>query len=495
VPVSPSEEATTLGAAVVLPLLLTFVALLVHRCCCSALSGRPRPLRDAMTVVISRESVEMVLVDASNHGKVNMIDHCNQKINVFEGGIIDPVDFRLATLLSSLYHSGFKYQTIAQAVTIVVPDDLADVVQSRLISGVAKFRGICFDGNNGSGDGTLQNTQIMTSASAACVGCVGIHYASRGGSGNPHGADAVVHHVLLDFRADGTQATLFNVFWLSEHACDVSVIPQVLQCEKVPLNTMDSDPYLTGFMEPVFQPFVQNLLTVFDSFGAKGSTIHCALNGEAASSIPIHNFLSQVRRLSVWIPAKSFQETSLATYGGAIVAAGLARASAGSSSKPDDSELRLQLISTGVMPWNSFGRARIGKGRASTTLGSESIPQSFYSFSDGMSLPGGLRGGASAASSKRSAGSSVVGSHSGAGTARFGSSLSGPRSGGGFGGAGGSTSSSRRSPLSMHIAARRSGDVTLSSDGAAGTAGREDEVSLTDLSQGELTQTQFTGLY
>ena len=284
------------------------------------------------------------------------------------------LDHRFAARLEEIYNN-LQVDSIARAVTVVVPEDLPEIVNARLVSGVAKFRGIVFDRNMGASDGTLLNTQVISKTAATCVACVGIHKGLGGTSGV---MNEVEHHIVFEFAKDFTKAVIFNAVWSSATACSVTVLPHEFSCDRLPVDSFHRDPYLTGFIQPVFEPFLLRVLGVFDALGARGKSINCALHGLGSDSVPIQNFLAQTHRLSVWIPTKSFQEASLPSFGGALISAGAAGRGGA---------LRVHLIQSGVAPFKHVLDHLVEQSQKHNGKKMEACPSggSLYSFQGGAS--------------------------------------------------------------------------------------------------------------
>jgi hypothetical protein len=301
----------TASALCVAPLLIAILAMLIVGLCrCCAIEER-RMWCDVLCVDLTPGHLGMVWMDARNGRILDQYhedlpeDYCSDSIDL---------DHRLAAKMEELA-LGAPFDTVPRGVVMLVPDTIPDVVASRILSAAAKFNGIMFDRNLGACDGTMQNIQLVTHNLACCVGCVALHKDEMSVD-----TDEVQFHAFIDFRSTRTVLTFFVVSWESSRSCYLRVLTDVeLTCGRLPIEEIQRNPYLTQFVTTQFEPLMRQFQRMMESSCSTRTRVFCALNGPGADSGAIQNYLSSMKRLSVWLPTKNFHECSLGEFGAAIL--------------------------------------------------------------------------------------------------------------------------------------------------------------------------------
>lgn len=325
----------TAGAAAALPLVVVLLVILTHlllKCCCTV---ERKHFSDVMCVDVTNGKLGLLWLD-SRSGKV--IDHVDMEaLDDYHSDSMD-MDHRLAARLEELCMQ-CMFDSVPRAVTVLVAANPPDIVAARLLSGVAKFKGIMFDKNLGACDGSLQNVQVTTHTFASCVGLIAVHKEEMS-----IGNDEVQYHVLIDFQKHKTQTSVFSVSWESSRMCVMRMVAEAIVSDRLPSEELQRNPFLTSFIQKSFDPLMKRLGAMIDDVCSKKARVFCALIGPGADSVSLQNYLSQLRRFSIWLPTKNYHETSLAQLGSLILAAS-------SLGKQSEGKVFLQVkTSYGVLP-------------------------------------------------------------------------------------------------------------------------------------------------
>ena len=333
---------------------------------------------DVLSVELSSSVATLILVDGLNRqvvGKSFQTIHSTDDLFFDSAGL----DFRLAGVLEVLF-AGLKVTTVPQGIALVVPTRPPDILTARYVSAIVKFRALTFE-NEGGCDGSLRHVHVVPHTAAVCVACASLCHDSTSSRGNAASVleQSEEHHIFLDFQKEQTVAIAFTVFWEggSKYPTGrVVIVPQNFVAPKLPLDRIHKDPYLASYIEPVLQPFLSTVVEVFDQLGVEASTkIRIAVHGLGADCVPVQELLNKKRRLQVWIPAKAYQETTLAVLGGAIVAAGSVKLTEGGHLSGPGS-LRIQLLQSAVSRFSDILRVlvdRVKKNKKSSST--RSLPK------------------------------------------------------------------------------------------------------------------------
>lgn len=296
----------------VAPFLLVVLAILMIQLCRCCATVERRLWCDVICLDLTPGHLGVVWLDARN-GRI-LDQYHEDSPDDFCSDAVD-LDHRLAAKMEELA-LGCPFETVPRGIAVLVPDTPPDVVAARLLSAAAKFNGIMFDRNLGACDGSLQNIHLITHTIASCVGCVALHKEEMSVD-----TDEVQFHAFIDFRPTRTHLTFFVVSWESSRTCFLRILSDgEMNCARLPTEEVQRNPYLTQFITTQFEPLMRQFQRLMDTSCSTRTRVYCALAGPGADSGAIQNFLSSMKRLSVWLPTKNFHECSLGEYGAAILA-------------------------------------------------------------------------------------------------------------------------------------------------------------------------------
>lgn len=209
---------------------------------------------------------------------------------------------------------------------VVVPDgSVPDVVAARLLSGIAKLKGLILDRTLGASDGSLDNVDLVGAHSALAAGVLAVHKMETSES---HTQGEVQQNVVINFTSDKTIVILYTVVWSSAKRCVLSLNKETLEGEPFP-DDLSRRATPTNYITNTFTPLIGRLVELLSrqvqpsQYGTPMSgRVPCALVGPGADCILLQNQLNMVRRLSVWLPTKTFHDCTLEQFGAAMIALG-----------------------------------------------------------------------------------------------------------------------------------------------------------------------------
>lgn len=307
--------------------MLLLLAIVLHRLwlCCDDVA-EDVSYQDALAINLTIGRFSVVWIDG-RQGKILYESHQD----VYDDFCSDALflDHRLSVSLEEL-QSQVPFDSIPRGICVIVPGPVPEIVTSRILSGVAKFRGIVWDRTFGSVDGSVGNIEVVPRIVACSVGCVALHKEEFVVSSGD-----VQYHLLIDFGPTKTQVICFYVSWDSPRSCDMRIISDDLVCDRLSKEEMQRNPYLTSFIQSHFEPLMRQVVQLLDASCSQRTRVSCALVGTGADSGAIQSHLSSIKRLSVWLPTKDFHDCCLEEFGAGIIAASL--------SEKEGNRLRLQV--------------------------------------------------------------------------------------------------------------------------------------------------------
>ena len=333
-PASETDNAKTLtiAAAGCVPLLLTLIGLVAHRIYARLQQPRrdiryvlcieaPRSFSDSPAppgrCTVGAEIIDLQCQEVQSVAAVRY--ECVENIFADMTAASFDADFA-ACLRDALAQLSLKASDMGRiaprglCVVLDLPAAKGDFLSStalttisRLISGAAKFRAMCFEGGSRRADGSVDCIVLCSRRSAACLASAILCPIETN--------DEVSTHVLLDLSASCTRAVMFVVRKTpGELAPEIELLSREFTCATMPRSGSAA---VGVFLRDSVEPLLSDVTAHLDERGVPGARVF-SIVGPGADDAALARHM-EGRHLRYWLP-----ERSLSLNGGSLVAYGAA---------------------------------------------------------------------------------------------------------------------------------------------------------------------------